>query len=90
MPHLLGLHDRRDADLPAEFRSLDEQRRVIRNDLLDDEPVEQAAQRREVLLDGRRGHGLDFDIGRDMQRPDGSELQLVSSHQRQNCATACT
>jgi hypothetical protein len=42
-PHLLGLHDGRDANLAAEFRPLDEQRQIIGNDLLDDQPVEQAA-----------------------------------------------
>jgi hypothetical protein len=52
-------------------------RRVIGNDLLDDKPVEQAAQRGQVLLDGRRGHRLGFDIGGDVQRPDCGELQIV-------------
>ena len=44
-PHLLGFHDRRDAHLTAEFRSFDEHGRILRHDLLDDEPVEQAAKR---------------------------------------------
>jgi hypothetical protein len=30
-----------------------------------------------VLLDGRRGHGLGFDIGGDVQRPDRGELKIV-------------
>ena len=72
-----GFHDRRDANLPAEFRPLNEHRRVFGDDLLDDEPVEKAAQRRQVLLDGRRGQRLGLDIGGDMQRPDRGELQTV-------------
>ena len=38
--HLFRLHNGRDAYFAAELRAFDEQRRVIGNDLLDDEPVE--------------------------------------------------
>jgi len=75
--HLLSLHDGRDAHGAAEFRPLDEQRRVILNDLLDDEPVEKPAQRGQVLLDGGRRQRLGFDISGDVQRPDGSQVQAV-------------
>jgi hypothetical protein len=51
LPHLVCFHGRRDVDLAAELRTLDEQRRLFRNNLLDDERVEQPAQRRKVLLD---------------------------------------
>lgn len=76
------LHDGRDADLTAESRAFDEQGRVLRDDLLDDEPVEQPAQPCRVLLDGRRGHRLGFDIGRDVQRPDRGEPKIVLFAQR--------
>jgi len=56
--HLLGLHDGRGAHLSAEFRAFDEQGGVLRDDLLDDEPVEEATQRRQVPFDGRRGQRL--------------------------------
>ncbi len=75
--HLLGFHDGRDAHLTAEPGTLDEQGRVFRNDLLDDELVEQATQRSKMLLDGRRGHRLGLDIGGDMQRPDCGEPKIV-------------
>lgn len=77
LAHLVRLQDRRDADLPAESRPLDEERRIIGNDLLDDQPVEQSPQRRQVLFDGRSGERLPLDIGGDMQRPDGGKLQLI-------------
>jgi hypothetical protein len=62
--HLLSLYDRRDAYLTAESRSLDEHGRILGNDLLDDEPVEQAAQCRQLQFDGGRGQRLGFDISR--------------------------
>ena len=51
-------------------------RRVDREHLADDEPVEQHAHGGEVLLDGRLGDGFlqRLDIGRDMQRLDIGEL----------------
>src|ERR1035438_9539774 len=52
MPHLIGLHDGRDTHLTAESGTFDEHRRIFGNDLLDDEPVEKAAQRSQVLLNG--------------------------------------
>ncbi len=44
--------------------------RIVRHDLAGDEPVEQVADRRELLLDGRRRRRLrlQFDLGRHMQR----------------------
>lgn len=77
LAHLIGLQDGRDADLSAESRPFDEEGRVIGNDLLDDQPVEQSAQRGQVLLDGRGGERLAFDIDGNVQRPDRMQLQLV-------------
>ena len=74
---LLSLHDGCDAYLAAESRTLDEHRGIFGNNLLDDEPVEQAAQRGQVLLDRRCRQGLGFDIGGDVQRPDRGELKVV-------------
>jgi hypothetical protein len=75
--HLIGLQNRRDADLPAESRPLHEHRRVIGNDLLDHEPVEQSPQRRQVLFDRGSGERLAFDIGGYVERPYRPQLQLV-------------
>jgi hypothetical protein len=77
LAHLPGLHNRRDTHSTAEFRALDEHRGVFGNDLLDDEPVEQTAQRGQVLLDGGRGQRLAFDIGGDVQRPDGRQPEIM-------------
>ena len=75
--HLIGFEDRRDAYLAAELRALHEEGRVLGNDLLNDEPIEEAAQGGEVLFDGWRGQRLAFDIGGDVKRQDGGQLQLV-------------
>ena len=40
LTHLICLHNRCNANLSAELWTFDEQRRVIGNDLIDDEPVE--------------------------------------------------
>jgi hypothetical protein len=45
--------------------------------LLKDEPVEEPAQRGQVLLDGRRGQLLGLDIGRDIQRPDRGQPEII-------------
>jgi hypothetical protein len=76
-PHLLGFENRRDADLPAEPRAFHEEGRVLGHDLFDYQPVEQAAQRREVLFHGGRALLQAFDIGGHMQRPDAREPQLT-------------
>lgn len=51
-------------------------RRILANDLTDDQPVEQPADRRKVLLDRRRAVDVrqHLDIGRDMMRADFAEL----------------
>src|ERR1035437_2886218 len=74
---LLALHDGRDANLAANFRSLNKQRGVVGNDLLDDEPIEKATQRRQVLFDGRSGQRLGFDISGHMQRSDCVQPQAI-------------
>ena len=72
---LLGQH-RRLAAAHDVLRSAHRMRRIDRQHLADDEPVEQHAHRGEVLLDGRLGGGVlqRLDIGRDMQRLDIDEL----------------
>jgi len=58
------------------FRAADRVRRVAGEDLADHQPVEEHADRRQMLLHGRLGHGVLelFDIGRDVQRLDADEL----------------
>jgi hypothetical protein len=58
------------------FRAADGVRRVGGEDLADDQPVEEHADRRQMLLHRRLRHrGLElFDIGGDEQRLDADEL----------------
>jgi hypothetical protein len=56
-------------------RPLDGRRRVIRQDLADHQIVEQHADRRQVLLDGRRCRRVLLDIGRDHDRLDVVQLR---------------
>jgi len=56
------------------------------NGLLDHEPVEQTAQRREVLLHRRSGERHAFDVRGDVQRANRMQLQLVPLAPAQNCA----
>ena len=58
------------------FRAAHRMRRIDREHLADDQPVEQHAHGGEVLLDGRLGGGFlqRLDIGRDMQRLDIDQL----------------
>ena len=56
-------------------RSPDGRRRVHWQDLADDEPVAEHADRRQVLLDGGRRPGVGPDVGRHVQRRDRLEHQ---------------
>jgi hypothetical protein len=51
-------------------------RRILVDDLADDEPIEQSADRRKVLLDRRRAvvASQQFDVGGDVMGADRAEL----------------
>jgi len=57
LPRLGRLQNLRDPNLAARLRAFDEERRISWNDLFDDKPVEEHAQRREMLFHGGRAQG---------------------------------
>ena len=77
-PGLAGGQHRRLASFHNVFRAAHRAGRVERHDLADHKPVEQHADGRQVLLDGRRGAGLRqlLDVG-------GHQHRLDPVHQRQ-------
>ena len=75
--HLLGRQNRRFAFLDHMFWSAHGMGRIVRDDLPDDEPVEEHAHSCEMLLDGRPGTDISFERlepGSDMHRLDAAQL----------------
>ena len=75
--HLLGGENRRFAFLDHVFWSAHGMGRIVRDDLPDDQPVEEHAHGRQMLFDGRPGTALGFERlepGGDMQRLDAAQL----------------
>ena len=83
-PARLGRREHRRRALRDDvLRPPDGRRRVHRDNLADDEPVAEHADRRQVLLDGGRRPGVGPDVGRHVQRRDRREPQAPRLAPRQ-------
>ena len=88
LPRLSRRQDRRRALPDDELRPPHRGRGVHGEDLVDDEPVTEHADRREVLLHGRDRPGVGPDVGGHVERGDVARPRPRASHHPRNCPTA--